>query len=300
MRKLVFAASVLGILAASGVEAEEVKPFVIVTVTPTGNFVDPKDNPHLEQANVANVDQAIVDALNNAENLGTDTEKLVQLVGNSKAASDFPEDIKSRLEAVIYEWTKPLPASAVDENIAGYTALSNIRPEKETYATKRDKYSATRVSQRKSILKKFAKKVDDFNEITWYTHKNVPRYQDIRPFIALYIGVSKKYTPRMQLQLNYTSRKWLFVESVQANIDGEIVTIPSGEWNRDNDSEIWEWTDIASSCCVDMVMKIAKSKKTVIRFNGQQYYDDYTVTSSDKEAIRDTILAFEVINEGGR
>ena len=48
---------------------------------------------------------------------------------------------------------------------------------------------------------------------------------------------------------------------------------------------------------MNIALKIANSKKTVIRFNGQQYYDEYIVTSDDKEVLRDGLLAIKVMSE---
>ena len=97
--------------------------------------------------------------------------------------------------------------------------------------------------------------------------------------------------------MNYTSRRWLFIESAKANIDGSIVDMNYGEFLRDNDSEIWEWIDVVVTPQIrETLERIAGSKSTIIRFDGQQYYDDFTVTEKDKQAIRDMILAVDVLN----
>ncbi len=298
MKKKVLAIISLGLCSPTYTFAEDVKPFVIVTVTPTGTFVDPKDNSHLEQVATAGLDQEIIDSLNNAEYLGTDTEQLIELVINSKTLDALPEDTKARLEAVISDWTKPIPASSIEKNIAGYTALSKIRPGSETYSAKRDKYKAIQDEKRKSVLQRFKTQLDEFNGITFYTHKNMPRYTDIRSYVELYIGKKEGQPPFLRLKINYTSKRWLFIDSAVANIDGQFTTIPVSDWQRDNDSEIWEWIDVvASGQYLEITKRISESNKTVIRFNGQQYFDDYTVRIEDKEAIRDALLAYEVLQQ---
>jgi hypothetical protein len=299
MQKQAFATAIFSIFSATFVLAEDVKPFVIVTVTPTGTFVDPKDNPNIEQPASQSIDQGIIDALNNSENLGTDTEKLARLISTTEAARNFPDDIKDRIEAAVLGWTKPLPASALEKNMVGYTALSNIRPDAEQYSSKREKYKSLLEESRRSVLKRFRTQTDDFSGITFYTHQNIPKYIDTRSYVALYLGKRDGEPPFLRLKVNYTSDNWLFIETAEANIDGEFLSIPASEWQRDNDSEIWEWIDVlASGQYLELAKKIAVSEKTVIRFNGQQYHDNYIVKNEDKEAIRDALLAYDVLLEG--
>ncbi len=296
MKKTVLAAIVVSLFSVGEGFSRDVKPFVIVTVTPTGPIVDPKDNPQLQLQQPSDEQRTITDALAAAEAKGGDVKKLVDLVGGAKALKDFPPDVLDSLEAKIGEWTKPLTAADIDNNIAGYTALLNLRPDNATFAAKLEKYKATKAEQRKSVLKRFKKKVDEFNGVTWYTHVNIPKYTDIRNYIELYIGQQDPSYVFLRFKINYTSTKWLFIQSAEANIDGQFVTIPSSEWNRDNDTEIWEWMDVlASGQYLDLAKRIADSKKTVIRFSGQQYFDDYIVKKEDKDAIHDALLAYDVL-----
>ncbi|WP_353476820.1 hypothetical protein PVT71_28590 (plasmid) [Salipiger sp. H15] len=44
--------------------------------------------------------------------------------------------------------------------------------------------------------------------------------------------------------------------------------------------------------------KIANSKEAVVRFNGQQYYDDVKITERDKQILRDMFVVEEVLKSG--
>lgn len=69
-------------------------------------------------------------------------------------------------------------------------------------------------------------------------------------------------------------------------------------WKRDNDSEIWEWVDVPLDTEMRTLLeKVAHSKKTIVKFDGQQYYDDFTVTEKDKAAIRDVFAAEEFLRQ---
>ena len=102
----------------------------------------------------------------------------------------------------------------------------------------------------------------------------------------------------MRFQLHYTSDSWLFIDSARAKIDGEFVNIPMGDWKRDNDTEIWEWSDVVLNDNLRTIAeRIANSRETIIRFEGRQYYDDMTVRSSDKQAILDVFSAEQALIE---
>lgn len=293
MRCICMAAVFLSLFASVSAIAQEVKPLVIVTVSPTGSFVDPKDNPTL--------DQNVIEALKHTEETGSDVDKLVDLVAKSDSVVNLPEEAKAKLEVLILQWVKPIAGSDIDGNLTGYLALSKCRPDNTTYSEKVKGYTEKKESARKSILTKFKKTVDDFNGVTWFTHKNTPRYSDTRTFVELYIGQESSGETLLRFKINYTSDDWLFINSAVANIDGDFVTIPTSDWKRDNDSEIWEWMDVlAHGQYLDIATRIANSKKTVIRFNGQDYYDDYTVKPQDKEGLRDALLAFDVLQSEGK
>ena len=279
---------------------QDVNDFVIVTQTPNGPFIDPADNPQLQGNTPSEEEQDLIDALSQVENLGIDIEKLVELVGKAKSLEILTADLRDRIEAEVLAWTKPLPAANAEGNLAGYKALANLRPDNAVYVAKRESYVEKIAQLRASVMTKFKTKTDDFNGVVWYTHRNVPRYADIRPYVALYLGQKGSDLPILRFVLHYTTRNgWLFVESAQANIDGQIVTIPSSDWKRDNDTETWEWIDeyAPGTSYIEISRRIASSSKTVIRFFGQQNRDDYTVRAEDKEILRDGLLAYEVMLE---
>lgn len=104
----------------------------------------------------------------------------------------------------------------------------------------------------------------------------------------------------LRIQLHYTADSWLFIHSAKFNVDGEVIpfSVPSDMWKRDNDSEIWEWVDVPLDTEMRTLLeKVAHSKKTIVRFDGQQYEDDFTVTEKDKAAIRDVFAAEEFLRQ---
>lgn len=292
---VVFVVSTLFI--SGGATAQSDDELVIVTRTPNGPVVNPADNPQLSVAEPSEEQKLILAALNQVENLGTEINELITLIANAKQLQDLEPPVVHRIEAEILAYIKPLPASDTEANMSGYAALANLNPGNATYSEKRDGYANALKQEKLAILKKYKAETDDFNGVTWYKHKSQPRYTDIRPFISLYLGQKDGQKPILRFVLNYTADSWLFVESAQINIDGTIVDIPSSNWQRDNDSEIWEWIDeYANESYIELAKRISKLKKAVVRFNGQQYFDNYTVRDADREVLRDGLLAFDVMS----
>ena len=239
---------------------------------------------------------ALILTLNSIDMGTASIDELINQVLASKYLTEQGDELISRIEGVLLAYTKPLPGSNIEGNLAGYSGLAFLRPEIATYSEKRDAYESRRLEKRASIVATLRREDDAFNGITWYKHPSYPKYTDTRNFIQPYIGKDGNFA-WLRIRMNYTSRRWLFIESAKANIDGSIVDMNYGEFLRDNDSEIWEWIDVVVTPQIrETLERIAGSKSTIIRFDGQQYYDDFTVTEKDKQAIRDMILAVDVLN----
>lgn len=136
------------------------------------------------------------------------------------------------------------------------------------------------------------KNTDEIKGITWFSHKSEPV---IDTHMALYFGTkdgsSAGYPLRMKL--HYFADNWLFINSVTIKADDQIFNLENLNFERDNGSgSIWEWSDSAVD---DMAMlnKILSAKKVVIRFDGRQYYNDFTLPDSQKNAMKEVLLAWQ-------
>ena len=144
--------------------------------------------------------------------------------------------------------------------------------------------------QSQQALSKLSKRYDKFQDITWYSSPNSPRYRNYNAFY-IYFGSSGDSILPLRLVVQYESDDWLFIKSAEVNVDGENYSI-SGDWERDNDSRIWEWIDETLDDR-EMIEAIIKSKSAVIRFEGNQYYNTRTISASQKQSMRDVLLAFD-------
>lgn len=150
-------------------------------------------------------------------------------------------------------------------------------------------------------MSKFEKDKDEVEGITWYFHKDMPEYIDTRSYIIPYIGV-KGNDAWICIRYNYTGDDWVFWKTLKIVADGEKYTKSVGAFNtvRDNAyGAVWEWydevlnTNVAlSSDELVMLKEIANSDKTIIRFEGDDYAEDLTVTSADKRMIKDALKLY--------
>jgi hypothetical protein len=144
---------------------------------------------------------------------------------------------------------------------------------------------------------------DAMRDITWYKNSASPKYDNTNTFY-LYFGIAddQVLTP-LRLKITYASDTWLFVKSVWGKADGKKIAIPQvsaplSGWERDNGSgKIWEWSDapIEDAQDVASLRQIALSKEVTLRFEGQQYYSDRTLSGAQLQAFRDMISAYEVV-----
>ena len=46
-----------------------------------------------------------------------------------------------------------------------------------------------------------------------------------------------------------------------------------------------------------LARRIAETDRAVVRFNGQQFYDDYVVSDGDKRVMREMLAMWDVISQ---
>lgn len=206
------------------------------------------------------------------------------------------DEILSIVEERTLAEVKPLPASDIEQNLAGYMLLVAVRPENEVYTAKVDEYLERRSRARMAPVRKLRTKEDKVDGVTWYQHPNQPKYINSRSTAYLYIGKKGSGQIWLRMQVQYTASDWLFVESVDAWHDGVKETLISGSFERDNNTEIWEWRDVVPNANQIRILEdLANSNEAILRFNGAQYRRDVTLSKGDKQAILDVIAAYNAL-----
>jgi len=253
---------------------------------------EPESDPEADESGSSDDVATVLPEAYEAAITARDGGEIVKLI---LSQGDAPvRDFKERageLEAIVLEYARPIPANNAKANKEAYKVLSLINDDEPTYKEKHEHYSQAEISQANALLGKLKKKTDEFTGTSFYEHPNTPRYTNTRHYFLPYLAENNGYVT-VRFRINYTNDSWLFVEKLAFSIDGDVHDFPQTEWKRDNSTDIWEWVDVvADASMLELIEKIANSKKTIARFDGSQYYDNVTVPESDKVAMREMLQA---------
>ncbi len=257
------------------------------------------------------------DAITAARSLYDGSEAEVQsAVGNladleaaETALSDLrvgeTEDLIAAIGTVTLE-----SADAVDAAQASFDGLSETDAAKVSNAdvltAAAEQLKALRQAQADSLLAGMRMEEDKVRGLRFYNPKGWTYYDsntwaaDQRCFILPYLGQDSTHT-WLRLVLNYTGDDWVFFDQVLMNIDGEQHQESFSYFDvvRDNSGgRVWEYIDldVSNDSDVEWLWAIANSTETIIRFQGDDYSHDMTVSDVDKAAIRDCLTVYEALN----
>lgn len=246
----------------------------------------------------------LADYLERARVDGEDLEVLARDIAADNTFSPPAGPDRDEIEAALNAYVRPIPAAQTERNLTAYRALARVNPDAQAYQDRVKLYEQA-IEAARAQLERTARQLEGrlvrttaaFDESSWGRHPSSPRYQDIRDYVTLYLIESGSGQQTMELFVNYTSRDgWLFVESASINIDGETSRLPISQWFRDNDTEIWEFGSVRGTPALLLAGQIAEADRAVIRFNGQQFYDDYVVSEAGKSVMREMLAMWAVIS----
>lgn len=169
-------------------------------------------------------------------------------------------------------------------------------------------YKDLRKAEADKLLRNMRCEEDEVRGISWYYPKAFPYYDsygywgaDVRCFVLPYMGVQGD-SVWLRLVCDYTSGDWIFFEKITFAVDDQRYYKYFSYYDvvRDNAyGDIWEYVDLEVGADeIELLKAIANSEKTIIRFEGDEYYDDFTVKESDKKAIKEMLLVYEALTEG--
>ena len=152
----------------------------------------------------------------------------------------------------------------------------------------------------KAAVAKLKTEKDEVEGITWHYPSSYPQYANSRCFVLPYIGEqSGNYW--LRCKVDYAANDWVFFTQIVINIDGvkrDTINFDYSDVTRDTvlGGKLWEAADFApDNNRVQLLTDIANSQKTVIRFQGSDYYYDFTVPDKDKQGIKDVLAAYEYL-----
>lgn len=133
---------------------------------------------------------------------------------------------------------------------------------------------------------------DDIKGITWYYDKSSSKYARDNN-VYLYIGKDKDSSVFLRFRVQYASEDWLFIEKYIFKTDNETIEYEPSEVKRDNNLNIWEWSDESlNKANFSIVKKIISSNVCKLRYEGDKYYNDRVISSQEKKAFQNVLDAY--------
>lgn len=142
---------------------------------------------------------------------------------------------------------------------------------------------------------------DEVESITWYHDKITrPSYIMPRDKLYLYIGQRSSSNVWLRVVVKYTASRWLFIRSYTINVDGTNYTIQPrySDITRDVSHggsilEYYDWSPSTND--IEMIKAIISSSKTIVRYKGEDRYDDIVISAEEKKALQNVLDAYKYL-----
>lgn len=142
-------------------------------------------------------------------------------------------------------------------------------------------------------------KVDQVEGIKWIHDKATSQYVQ-KSNCYIYLG-QRDGSTWGRFVLGFKAERWVFAKKIIMNIDGErisLIDVSYSDFARDNSSgSVWETADLPLSSYRAIAEQIAKSKKTIIRFEGDRRHFDITVSQKQKDAMKRVLRLHDLFNK---
>lgn len=151
----------------------------------------------------------------------------------------------------------------------------------------------------------FKFKKDEFEEgdCMWVMPMSAAKYRNMNR-LFLYFALNNGHAENLRVVLQYTASDWLFIQSCQFNVDGNVYMYVPSDMQTDNgivgdDSRIWEWCDESlSSGDYSTFFNIGNASRVKMKLNGQQYSNKRNLTKSEIYYIKKTLEYYKKL--GGK
>lgn len=266
--------------------------------------VDTKSGDAIDKA------RAAFDALTDAQKARCEKEAVL-----TQAETDYTDALVKKVEKAIDAIGDVTEKSkkAIEKAQTAYDdAPADVRElvsnkDKLTKATKT--YQKLMLTKAKDYLKKFKPDEDRINGNYFYYPSGWSFYSDgswaadKRCFVLPYLGLDSNNNVWIRLIFNYTGSDWVFFKNVITVADGSRHTFSFRYFDIVHDNSggrVWEYIDTdVSESELDTLRTIADSKETLVRYEGDNYSHDITLSATDKAALRDTIKAYDLFVAAG-
>lgn len=220
-----------------------------------------------------------------------------QLLTKAKIAYESKQDGEAK--KILQDLLKRHPSSS--ESVDAKKLLSQVDARITETETQKKLAKAQKLEEERKALDRITinmrKEIDEIKGITWISHRNAPILAN---YITLYFGTSKNSVANypLRMKINYYGDDWLFVRSVTVKADDKVYELGRLDFERDNGSgSVWEWVDLPVKD-FDLVNHLMTAKRVIVRFEGNQYYKDFTLPQKQQMQMREVYKAWTLM--GGK
>lgn len=238
-------------------------------------------------------------------------QALVTNAGDLEAAESALSEIRVQAVTALIDAIGQVDmdsAGRIDEAKAALDALSEADRARVANTAVLDsaieQLSAVKKAAAEQLLAGFKKEEDKVRGLKFYYPSAFPYYTDywatdVRSFALPYLGQDSSRT-WLRFICNYTGDDWIFFKKLTFAVDDERYTKSFNYFDvtRDNAyGDVWEYVDVdvSEGNYEEILQAIVDSTETIIRFEGDDYHYDLTVSAGDKEAIRQMLTVYQAL-----
>lgn len=208
-------------------------------------------------------------------------------------ATAFPKTSAKIIEAALQsapdsKTAEPAAESKVPDEIM--SELEKIlKEDSEEDSEEEQKRKAQARAEINELRQYFRSNMDKVENIKWISHKKTPKFFQNKT-IYTYLG-DENGTVWPRTVIGFQKQGWIFMKQIIINVDGTQYNIDVNSLERKTDvvgdGTIMEYVDLRAAPELEKIMwAVANSKKSVVRFRGEQYHYDFEVSSQQKQAIK--------------
>lgn len=191
-------------------------------------------------------------------------------------------------------------AGSDDDEKPDKEAKTNTETSVENSATKESaKVDSVKI---KELTPKFTENFDEFKSVTWVKPKSAPKYLSMTGYYTYFDLNENRQPENLRFVIQYMQNNdWLFIRKYVFLIDGKTYEFNNPDMERDNDTRTWEWSDTGVTQDHEakaIVRAIRNAKEVKVRFIGDTYHNDKTLTQEQIKSITEPIDYFEAL--GGK
>ena len=221
--------------------------------------------------------------------------------GADKLAAMLEADFKEEKDSSVFELYQKIKSTHPE--YPRITELEKMAIESSKRIMDKEKARLRKIEEEKearlSAVNKLKKNTDDVSGNTFYQTKRFTHYNN-ENLVSLYIGF--KTSAWLRMKASYYGDDWIFFDKMYLSYDGntrEIIFNQYQDKDSDNGSgNVWEWVDIAvDKALIDYLGAFLDSENAKIRFQGK-YTNTRTLSKKEKTAMKEVLLAFDVLTNG--